>query len=149
MNIILLEKVRNLGGLGDTVSVKPGYGRNFLLPQGKAIRATKNNLEQFQARRAELEQKAVDLFTHAQARAEKLNALSVQITALTSDEGKLYGSVGTHDVAVAVSMAGVEVLKREVSMPDGPIHSIGEYTIPVLVHSDIVAEVKIVVVPQK
>ncbi len=149
MNIILLEKVRNLGDLGDTVIVKPGYGRNYLLPQGKAIRATKKNLEQFEVRRIELEKKAVVLLAQAQERAEKLNGLTVQISALTSEEGKLYGSVGPHDVAVAVTLSGVEALKREISMPDGPIHSVGEYIIPVLVHSDITAQVKVIVVSQK
>lgn len=149
MNIILLEKVRNLGNLGDTVDVKPGFGRNYLLPEGKAVRATKRNLEQFQIRRAELEKKAEELLVKAQERAEKLNTLTVQIAALTSDEGKLYGSVGPHDVASAISGEGIEVLKREVGMPEGPIHSIGEYSISVQVHSDVTAYVKLVVVSQK
>lgn len=149
MNIILLEKVRNLGNLGDTVDVKAGFGRNYLLPQGKAVRATKSNLEQFQQRRAELEQKAEELLTLARTRAEKLNELSVKIAALTSDEGKLYGSVGPHDIASAITAAGIEVLKREINMPEGPIHSIGEYAIAIQVHSDVTAQVKIVVVSEK
>lgn len=149
MNVILLEKVRNLGNLGDTVEVKPGFARNYLLPEGKAVRATKINLEQFETRRAELEKKAIELLTEAQERAEKLNELAIQIAVLTSDEGKLYGSVGPHDVAEAIQSAGMDVLKREISMPEGPIHSIGEYTIPVLVHSDVVAQVKVVIVSNK
>lgn len=149
MNVILLEKVRNLGNLGDTVEIKPGYGRNFLLPEGKAVRATKKNLEHFQLRRAELEKKADDLLADAQQRAEKLNELVIQIAALTSDEGKLYGSVGPHDIAAALKDAGVDVLKREIGMPDGPIYSIGEYAIPVNVHSDVTAQIKIVVVSSK
>lgn len=149
MNIILLEKVRNLGNLGDTVDVKPGYGRNYLLPEGKAVRATKRNLEQFQIRREELEAKAADSLAKAQERAEKLKALSVEIAALTSDEGKLYGSVGPHDIASAIKAAGVDVLKREISMPEGAIHSVGEYTVVVQVHSDVSAEVKIVIVSLK
>lgn len=149
MNVILLEKVRNLGSLGDTVEVKPGFARNYLLPSGKAVRATKVNLEQFEARRAELEKKAADLLTEAEQRAEKLNELSIEIAALTSDEGKLYGSVAPHDVAAAINDAGVAVLKSEISMPEGPIHSIGEYTVSVLVHSDVTANVKITVVSSK
>lgn len=149
MNVILLEKVRNLGSLGDTVEVKPGFARNYLLPSGKAVRATKVNLEQFEARRAELEKKAADLLAEAQQRAEKLNELSIEIAALTSDEGKLYGSVAPHDVAAAINDAGVAVLKSEISMPEGPIHSIGEYTVSVLVHSDVTANVKITVVSSK
>jgi large subunit ribosomal protein L9 len=149
MNIILLEKVRNLGSLGDTVDVKPGFARNFLLPQGKAVRATKINIEQFEARRAELEKKAADILTEAEQRAEKLNELSIQIAVLTSDEGKLYGSVAPHDIADAIHNAGVPVLRSEISMPEGPIHSIGEYDISVLLHSDVTAQVKVVVVSSK
>lgn len=149
MNVILLEKVRNLGSLGDTVDVKPGFARNFLLPQGKAVRATKINLEQFEARRAELEKKAADILAEAEQRAEKLNELSIEIAVLTSDEGKLYGSVAPHDIADAIHNAGVAVLKSEISMPEGPIHSVGEYDISVLLHSDVTAQVKVVVVSSK
>jgi large subunit ribosomal protein L9 len=149
MNIILLEKVRNLGDLGDTVDVRPGFARNYLLPEGKAVRATKVNLTQFEGRRAELEKKAADLLAEAESRASKLNDLVIEIAALTSDEGKLYGSVATHDIADAISAKGIEVLKREISMPEGPIHSIGEYDISVLVHSDVTANVKVVIVSSK
>ncbi len=149
MNVILLEKVRNLGNLGDTVDIKPGYARNYLLPEGKAVRATQKNLEQFQLRRAELEKKASELLIEAEQRADKLNELTIQISALTSDEGKLYGSVGPHDITAAIKGAGIDVFKREISMPEGPIHSIGEYVIPVNLHSDVTANVKIVVVSTK
>lgn len=149
MSVILLEKVRNLGNLGDTVNVKPGFARNYLLPTGKAVRATKKNLEHFQARRAELEQKAKDLLTEAEKRAEKLNALTIQIAALTSDEGKLYGSVGPHDIVAVINEQGIKVMKREISMPEGPIHSIGEYNILVNVHSDVTATVKVAIVSSK
>lgn len=149
MNIILLEKVRNLGNLGDSVEVKPGYARNYLLPTAKAVRATKRNLEHFQERREEFERKAAVTLTQAQERAEKLSALSVKIAVLTSDEGKLYGSVGPHDIALAIKAAGVDVLKREITMPEGAIHSVGEYVVAVQVHSDVTAEVKIVIVSLK
>lgn len=149
MNIILLEKVRNLGNLGDTVIVKAGFGRNYLLPEGKAVRATRENLEVFQSRRAELEQKAAEMLVEAEARAEKLNALAVQLSALTSEEGKLYGSIGPHDIVSAIKAAGVNVLKREITMPEGSIHSLGEYTVAVQVHNDVVAQVKVVIVADK
>lgn len=149
MNIILLEKVRNLGNLGDTVDVKSGYGRNFLLPEGKAVRATKQNLEEFKVRREILETKAAECLAEAHIRAEKLNALSVQLAVLTSDEGKLYGSVGPHDIVLAIKAAGVDVLKREITLPEGPIHSVGEYTVAVQVHSDVTAAVKIMIVSLK
>ena len=114
MNIILLDKIANLGGLGDTVSVKAGYARNFLFPQGKAVPATKDNVEKFEQRRAELESKLADVLTKAQARADKIAELAeVTIAAPAGDEGKLFGSVGTRDIADAVTTAGVEVAKSE------------------------------------
>lgn len=149
MNIILLEKVRNLGNLGDSVTVKAGYGRNYLLPEGKAVRATKKNLEAVKAHHAELEAKAAESLAQAQARADRLNTFSVKIAVLTSEEGKLYGSVGPFDIAAAATAAGVEVLKREIAMPEGPIHSVGEYKISVQVHSDITAQLTLVIVSQK
>ncbi|MGB2105363.1 MAG: 50S ribosomal protein L9, partial [Glaciecola sp.] len=115
MNIILLDKIANLGGLGDQVSVKSGYARNFLFPQGKAVPATKDNVEKFEARRAELEAKMTEVLNAAQARADQLTALeAVTIQAPAGDEGKLFGSVGTRDIADAVSAAGVAVTKAEV-----------------------------------
>lgn len=146
MEVILLEKVANLGNLGDTVNVRPGYGRNFLVPKKKAVPATKANLEMFQERRAELEKAAAEILVAAQARAAELAALgAVTIKAIASDEGKLFGSVAVGDVADAITSAGVEVTKLEVSMPEGPIHTIGSYDITIHVHSDVVQIVNVVV----
>lgn len=143
MDVILLEKVRNFGNLGDKVSVKAGYARNFLIPQGVAIPATDEHLQEFEARRAELEQKAAEQLAAAEKRAEGLNALTIKIEALASDEGKLYGSIGPVEIANAITEAGVEVEKREIDLPEGPIHSIGQYDIHVQVHSDVVATVAV------
>lgn len=146
MEVILLEKVANLGNLGDKVNVRPGYGRNFLVPKKKAVPATKENLEMFEERRAELEKAAAEILATAQARAEKLAGLTaVTIAAKASDEGKLFGSVAVSDIAAAITAAGVEVAKQEVSMPEGPIHAIGTYDISIHVHSDVVQVVKVVV----
>lgn len=146
MEVILLEKVSNLGNLGDKVNVRPGYGRNFLVPKKKAVPATKANLEMFEERRAELEKAAAEILATAQARAEQLAGLDViTIAAKASDEGKLFGSVAVSDIAEAVTAAGVEVSKQEVSMPEGPIHTIGEYDITIHVHSDVVQTVKVIV----
>ncbi len=146
MDIILLEDIRKLGKLGDTVSVKSGYARNFLVPQGMAVRATKDNLAMFEERRAELERTANEALSAAQARAEKLNELAVTIERLAGEEGKLFGSVGTHDIAEAISKAsGVEIIKREVMMPDGAIRSLGEYDIDLSLHNEVNVKVKIVV----
>lgn len=132
MNIILLDKIANLGGLGDQVSVKSGYARNFLFPQGKAVPATKDNVEKFEARRAELEAKMTEVLNAAQARADQLTALeAVTIQAPAGDEGKLFGSVGTRDIADAVSAAGVAVTKAEVKLPTGTLRELGEYDIDV------------------
>ncbi|MFO6423815.1 50S ribosomal protein L9 [Motilimonas sp. KMU-193] len=147
MDIILLDKVANLGTLGDQVSVKAGYARNFLFPQGKAVPANKANTEKFEARRAELEAKiAADLAT-AEQRGEKLNALeAVVISSKAGDEGKLFGSIGTRDIADAVTAAGVEVAKSEVRLPEGVLRNTGEYEIAIQVHSDVTATVKVSVV---
>ncbi len=145
MDVILLEKVRNLGNLGDKVAVKAGYGRNFLIPQGKAVPATKSNVEAFEARRAELEKQATEALAAAQARAEKLEGLTVTITGNAGDEGKLFGSIGTADIADAVTAAGVELSKAEVRMPEGAIRAIGEYDVAVHLHVDVDATVKVVV----
>jgi len=149
MKVILLEKVRNLGDLGTITDVRRGYAVNYLFPQGKAKVANDANLKEFEIRRAELEKKAAENLTQAESRAEKLRELLVTVKALSSDEGKLYGSVGPQDIAKAINEAGVEVLKREINLPEGPIHSIGEYTVLVQVHSDVAAEVKVTVVPAK
>ncbi len=148
MEVILLEKIRNLGDLGDKVKVANGYGRNFLVPHGKAVPATKENVEQFEARRAELEKQAAEQLAAAQARADKLNELTVTIAANAGDEGKLFGSIGTRDVADAVTAAGVEVTKAEVKMPHGVIRNTGEYQLEVILHSDVSATITVNVVPE-
>lgn len=126
MQVILLENIRNLGQLGDSVSVANGYGRNFLLPKGKAVPATKDNVEKFEARRAELETKAAEILAAAQARADQVTELNVTIEAHSGDEGKLFGSVGTKDIADAVSAAGVALEKQEVRLPNGALRNTGD-----------------------
>ncbi|MFC6440648.1 50S ribosomal protein L9 [Bowmanella sp. JS7-9] len=149
MDIILLDKVANLGGLGDQVSVKSGYARNFLFPQGKAVPATKVNVEKFEARRAELEAKLADALAAAEAKAAKIAELAeVTIAAPAGDEGKLFGSVGTRDVADAITAAGVAVTKSEVKMPNGTIRETGEFELDVQLHSDVVATIKVVVIAE-
>ncbi len=149
MDIILLDKIANLGGLGDKVSVKPGYARNFLIPTGKAVPATKSNIELFEQRRAELEAKLADTLSAAQARAEQLAALEeVVIASKAGDEGKLFGSIGTRDIADAVTAAGVEVSKADVRLPEGVIRNTGEYEITLHLHTDVDAVVKLSVVAE-
>jgi large subunit ribosomal protein L9 len=144
MDVILLEKVINLGNLGDQVKVKSGYARNFLLPKGKAVMATKDNIARFEERRAELEAKAAEQLATAQARAEKLAALgSVSITARAGDEGKLFGSVTAADIADAITAGGVEVAKSEVKMPEGPIRTTGEFELMVQLHNDVAQSVNV------
>ncbi len=145
MDVILLEKVRNLGNLGDKVSVKSGYGRNFLIPQNKAVPATASNVASFEARRAELETEASELLSAAQARAEKLEVLSVTIAGNAGDEGKLFGSIGTADIAAAVTATGVELSKAEVRMPEGAIRATGEYSVAVHLHVDVDSSVNVIV----
>jgi len=146
MDIILLEKVGNLGNIGDKVNVKPGYGRNYLVPQGKAVFATASNLADFEARRSELEAAASTSLADATARAAKLETLgSVTITSIAGDEGKLFGSIGTKDIADAIIAAGVKIEKSEVKLPDGSIREIGEFDISIQVHADVTQVVKLVV----
>jgi len=146
MDIILLEKVGNLGNIGDKVNVKPGYGRNYLVPQGKAVFATASNLADFEARRSELEAAASTSLADATARATKLETLgSVTITSIAGDEGKLFGSIGTKDIADAIIAAGVKIEKSEVKLPDGSIREIGEFDISIQVHADVTQVVKLVV----
>lgn len=145
MEVILLEKVQNLGSLGDTVSVKSGYGRNFLIPQGKAVPATAANVAQFEERRAELEKAAADKMATAEARKAKLEGCSVTIARKAGDEGKLFGSVSNIDVAEALTAAGVEVSKSEIRMPEGSLRHTGEYDIVVHLNTDVDATVKLVV----
>ncbi|EKE83658.1 50S ribosomal protein L9 [Idiomarina xiamenensis] len=147
MEIILLDKIANLGSLGEQVSVRPGYARNFLFPQGKAVPATAENVKVFEQRRAEYEQKVADALAAAEARAEKLNALdAVTIESKAGDEGKLFGSIGTRDIADAITAAGVDVQKSEVLMPHGTIREVGEFEIELQVHADVHATVTISVV---
>ncbi|MFU8784293.1 50S ribosomal protein L9 [Aliidiomarina sp.] len=142
MNIILLDKVANLGSLGDQVNVKSGFARNYLFPQGKAVPANKANVEMFEQRRAELEAKLAADLKAAQERAEKINALNaIVITSKAGDEGKLFGSIGTRDIADAVTAAGVEVEKSEILMPHGTIREVGEFEIELQVHADVLAAI--------
>jgi len=149
MELILLQKVRNLGTLGDKVVVKPGYGRNFLLPQGKAVRVNAANLAAFEQRRAEYEAKADSLLADAQARQTKLADASVTISAHASAEGKLFGSVGPRDIAEALTAAGFAVNKNEVILGEGPLRNTGEYDVAVHLHADIHTTVKVIVVGDK
>ena len=147
MQVILLDKIANLGGLGDQVNVKAGYARNFLIPQAKAVMATKANVEMFDARRAELEAKVAEQHAAAQARAEALNVLEgVVIASKAGDEGKLFGSIGTRDIAEAVSAAGVALVKSEVRLPEGALRATGEFEVSVQLSSDVFATVKLNVV---
>jgi large subunit ribosomal protein L9 len=149
MEIILLDKIANLGGLGDKVTVKSGYARNFLFPQGKAVPATKVNVEKFEQRRAELEAKIADQLAAAQARADKIAALGeVTIASPAGDEGKLFGSVGTRDIADAITAAGVEVTKSEVKLPTGTLRETGEFEIDLQVHSDVTTTIKLVIIKE-
>lgn len=149
MDLILLEKVNNLGDLGDLVKVKSGFGRNFLVPQGKAVPATKDNLEQFEARRAELEVAAADRLGQAQARESGLADVVVEIAANASEEGNLYGSIGPREVASAVSALGHEISKAEVVMGEGPIRTVGEFDVVVHLHADVETRVKVIVTPEE
>ena len=149
MELILLEKVRNLGNLGDKVKVKPGYGRNYLLPQGKAVPVNAANLEAFEKRRAEYEAKAKDQLSGAEGRKAKLEGVSVTIAANASPEGKLYGSVGPREIAEALEAAGHDVNKGEVIQGEGPIRHTGEFDVVISLHADVQTQVKVIVVGEK
>jgi len=148
MEIILLEKVPNLGSLGDKVTVRPGYGRNFLIPHGKAVAATPEKIKQFEERRADLEKKAADVLAAAEARAATIAALNVTIAHKAGDEGRLYGSIGTRDIADAATAQGVAVEKGEVRLPNGAIRQVGEYEIGIPLHGDVTAVLKLAVVAE-
>ena len=149
MDVILLENIGNLGGLGDKVTVKAGYGRNFLIPQGKAVPATDANIAEFEARRAELERAAAETLAAAQARGESLAALeTITIEANAGEEGKLFGSIGTRDIANAVTAAGVEIDKAEVRLPEGALRETGEYTIAIQLHPEVMADIALAIVPE-
>lgn len=149
MELILLQKVRNLGNLGDKVNVKPGYGRNFLLPQGKAVRVNAANLAAFEQRRAEYEAKANTALADAEARKTKLDDVSVTISAHASAEGKLFGSVGPRDIADALAEAGHTVNKGEVILGEGPLRNTGEYDVVLSLHADVQTTVKVIVISDK
>lgn len=148
MEIILLEKVKNLGNLGDKVHIKAGYGRNYLLPRKKAILATQKNLVEFEARRAELELKQKDTFERAKSRAEQLQEMTVVVASKVGLEGKLFGSVSAADIAYALSSAGVEVSRQEVRLPQGPIRYIGDYEVTIHLHTDVDAKLKVKVIAE-
>jgi large subunit ribosomal protein L9 len=144
MQVILMEKVVNLGGLGDVVKVKDGFARNFLIPEGKAKRATQANLKEFEVRRAELEKKANEQLTGAQERAAKLEGLKIDIAQKAGVDGRLFGSVTNADIAAALTKAtGVQVKKAEVRMPQGPLKHVGEFPIVVALHSDVLANIMV------
>ena len=146
MEVILLEKIGKLGNIGDVANVKAGYGRNYLIPQGKALFATAANLEEFETRRADLEAAAANKMEKAQIRASKLAEIeTVTIAANAGDEGKLFGSVGTREIEEAVNNAGGEISKSEINLPEGAIRNIGEFVIEVQLHSDVTESVTVVI----
>ena len=150
MEVILLENIGNLGGLGDRVDVKSGFGRNFLIPQGKAVSATRDNVAKFEERRAELEAAAAVAVNAAEARAEAINALeTITIEANAGEEGKLFGSIGTRDIAEAVSAAGCEIDKSEVRLPEGAFHELGEFEVVIHIHTGVDATVNLSVVAEE
>lgn len=146
MEVILIEKIDRLGGLGDLVNVKSGFARNFLLPSGKAKVATAENIAEIEARRAELEKVAADVLVAAEAKRDAVAKLAISITSKSGTEGKLFGSVGNADIANAVTAAGVEVAKRDVRLPDGPIRLAGDYEITLHLHADVDAVVKLTII---
>lgn len=145
MEVILLERVENLGNLGDRVNVRPGYGRNFLIPGGKATAATEENIKAFEMRRAELEKAEADVLAAAEARRDQLADLKVTIKAKAGEEGKLFGSVGTADIADAVVATGVALERSEVRLPEGSFRQIGEYAVQIHLHTDVNAEITVLI----
>lgn len=149
MEVILLEQVVNLGRLGDVVSVKQGYARNFLIPQGKAKRATKENLAEFEQRRAELEAQQAQILADAQAKLEKVNGVSVEIIQKAGVDGRLFGSVTHYDIADALKAKGHEINKNQIQMPTGPIKQIGDSEISISLHADVTATITVLVKPDQ
>ena len=149
MEVILLQKVANLGNIGDRVKVKPGFGRNFLLPQGKAALATAANIAKFEERRVDLEKRAADDLSAARSRAARLEGHALTITAKVGGEGKLFGSIGTADIAEALSADGIEVERSEVRLPGGPIRLIGEHHVKVHLHSDVEVDLTVMVAAEE
>jgi large subunit ribosomal protein L9 len=148
MEIILLQKIDNLGDLGDKVHVKNGYGRNFLIPSGRAVPATEDNVKAFETRRAALEKEAAEKLALAEARKAKLDGLAISISCKAGEEGRLFGSVGTADIAKAVTDAGQELEKREVLLPNGPFRVTGEYEVDLHLHADLNASIKLTITPE-
>tara|TARA_A100001011_G_scaffold351617_1_gene391829 strand:+ start:186 stop:632 length:447 start_codon:yes stop_codon:yes gene_type:complete len=148
MNVILLEKIGNLGDLGEEVSVKPGFARNYLLPQGKAVAADDENRTVFEGRRAELEASANEKLAEANTRAEKLVDKELLIAVKSGEEGRLYGSVGTQNIADALTAEGIPVERSEIRMPEGVIRVLGEYEIAIQLHTDVTAQIKVAVIPE-
>ena len=149
MDVILLEKVAKLGNLGDKVSVKSGYGRNFLIPQKKAVPATAANLESFEARRADLEKQAAEKLANAEKRAEQLKELELTLAVKAGEEGKLFGSIGTRDLADLISSTGIEASKAEIRLPNGPLRTTGTFDITLQVHADVTTSLTVHVVPEE
>ncbi len=149
MEVILLQKVANLGNIGDKVKVKPGFGRNYLLPQGKAALATPANLQKFEARRAELEKLAADELASARLRSGQLENFRLTMTAKAGGEGKLFGSIGTSDIAEALSVAGIRIERSEVRLPAGPIRLVGEHHVKLHLHTDVVIDLPVDVVAEE
>ena len=149
MQVILLEKIAKLGELGQQVHVKPGYGRNFLIPNGKAVPATPGNVEKFETQRAELEKAQEKVLAAAQTRVEKLNALSVTLHRKTVSEDRLFGSVGVNDIVTAVAEAGLEVTKHEIRLPDGPFRTLGEYEVELHLHADINIRITLIIAAEQ
>jgi large subunit ribosomal protein L9 len=149
MEVILLQKVENLGNLGDRVTVKPGYGRNYLIPKGKATEATAENMARFEARRAELEKIAADTVADAKSRSDRLTGMAVTIPAKAGNEGRLFGSVNVTDIATAITNSGVAVKKQEILLPDGPFRHVGEYEVKLRLHTDVEAQVRVNVVAEE
>jgi large subunit ribosomal protein L9 len=149
MQVILLEKVVNLGQLGDVVKVKEGYARNFLIPQGKARRATETAIKEFESRRADLEKAQADKLAAAQTVQERLNGVAVKVTAKAGVDGRLFGSVTNYDIAEALAKQGFEINKAQVRMPQGPLKLVGEYPIAIALHSDVVADITVAVIGEQ
>jgi len=148
MEVILLEKIANLGNLGDKVSIKSGYGRNYLVPQGKAVPATTKKIAEFEERRAELEKAAAEKLSAAQKLGNELTKLQIEIAHKAGDEGRLFGSIGTHNIAEAITAAGIVVEKHQIRLPHGAIRHIGEYPIDINLHSDVIVTLTIKVVAE-
>ena len=149
MEVILLEKVVNLGNLGDMVRVKAGYGRNYLIPQKKAVPATKQNIEKFEAKRAELEKAQATILEKANARVESLSGVSITLVRKAGEEGKLYGSVGTVDISEAVTETGIELERNEVRLPDGPFRQTGEFDVEISLHADVTTTIRVIIIHEE